>query len=269
MININTLKAVATMSLDFLVVEWNIDDTVEPLRNYRYDIYRCVGADNEEEYELIGAVAGDSFDFLDTNAPQHKRGIHFYYIVVPVYIPTNQHGEPKKCISFFDNTFDVYANYIKYVNNAYLNVINNHPGCILIKRRFGQRCSKCWDDIRRQHRQHGCPNCFGTGYEGGYHSPKIIRFGHMSQYPASSENVTLDGRGDNTQDVTIWTESYPIISVGDIFVDSNNNRFKVNHVQKTTKNNHFILRQVLNMQLLSTSDPAYDIIIDIGGDTNE
>lgn len=266
MINIRNLKAMSNMSLDYLIIEWEIDDTAEPLRNYRYDIYRCVGADNEDEYELLGTVSGDSFYFFDETAKQHKRGIHFYYIVVPVYIPTENIGEPRKCISFYDKKNDVYANYIRYVNNVYLNVIGNRSGYILIKRRFGQRCSKCWDDIRRQHRQHNCSSCFGTGYENGYHKPSIIKYSYMSQPPGFHENVGMDGRGDDVQNTTIWTESYPIISVGDIFIDNNNNRFKITHIQRTMKNNEFMLRQVLDMQLLSTADPVYNVNIDIGGD---
>ena len=71
------------------------------------------------------------------------------------------------------------------------------------------------------------------------------------------------------QDVSIWTESYPIISVGDIFVDEKNDRFKVVQVQRTMKNNEFMLRQILNMQLLSTADPAYGVIIEAGGESDE
>ena len=53
MINIRNLKALSDMSLEYLVVNWEIDDTTESLRNYRYDIYRCIGADNENEYEFL------------------------------------------------------------------------------------------------------------------------------------------------------------------------------------------------------------------------
>lgn len=269
MINIKNLRAISDMSLEYLVVKWEIEDTLELLRNYRYDIYRCVGADNEDEYKFLDSVSGDSFEFYDTTALQYKRGIHFYYIVVPVSITTDSAGEPKKCISFYDEKIDIYANYIRHVNNIYLNAIGNKEGYLLTKRRFGQKCTKCWDDIRRQHRQHNCSNCFGTGYEGGYHSPYSIKFNYLTQSPGTFENLGIDGRGDNTQDVSIWTGSYPLISVGDIFVNKNNDRFKVTQVQRTTKNNEFVLRQVLNMQLLSTSDPAYGIIIDIGDDADE
>lgn len=265
MINIKNLRAISDMSLEYLVVKWEIDDTSESLRNYKYDIYRCIGADNENEYELLDSLAGDSFEFYDTTALQYKTGIHFYYIVVPVYIPTGNSGEPKKCTSLYDKSNDKYANYIRHINKVYLNVVGNKRGYLLTKRRFGQKCTRCWDDIRRQHKQHNCPNCFGTGYERGYHDPYLIKFNYLTPPPGTFENVSMDGRGDNVQDTSIWTESYPLISVGDIFVDNNNNRFKITQVQKTMKNNEFVLRQILNMQLLSTSDPVYGIIIDIGG----
>lgn len=261
MINLRNLKASSEMSLEYLVVNWEIEDTSEALKNYRYDIYRCIGVDNEDEYEFVDSVSGDCFYFYDTTARQHKRGIHFYYTVIPVHIPSNTNGEPKKCISFYDKKKDVYANYMRRVNSMYLNVIGNKEGQLLIKRRFGQKCSRCWDDIRRQHRHHSCPSCFGTGYEGGYHTACSIKFNYLSQPSGLSENVGVDGRGDNVQDITIWTENHPAISVGDIFVDEDNNRFKIVQVQRTMKNNEFMLRQILNMQLLSTSDPAYSVII--------
>ena len=269
MINIRNLKALSDMSLEYLVVNWEIDDTTESLRNYRYDIYRCIGADNENEYEFLDSVSGDSFHFYDTTALQYKRGIHFYYIVVPVYILSDTTGEPKKCVSLYDKKRDTYANYMRHVNNVYLNVVGNKAGYILTKRRFGQKCSKCWDDIRRQHRHHSCPNCFGTGYEGGYHTPYSIKFNYLTPPPGAFENTGMDGRGDNMQDVSIWTESYPIISVGDRFVAEKNERLKGVQVQRTMKNNEFMLRQILNMQLLSTADPAYGVIIEAGGESDE
>lgn len=269
MIKLKNLKAISDMSLDYLVIKWEIEDTVESLKNYKYNIYRCIGADSEEEYELLDSVPGDVFEYYDITATQHKRGIHFYYKVIPEHSSSESVGEQKKCISLYDESKDVYANYMRYVNNVYLDVVGNKDGYILIKRRFGQKCTRCWDDIRRQHRHHNCPSCFGTGYEGGYHTPYKIKFNHITSSFGAFENVGMDGRGDNMQDIGIWTKSYPLISVGDIFVNENNDRFKITQVQRTTKNNEFVLRQILNMQLLSTSDPVYDIIIDIGGDTNE
>lgn len=269
MIRIKNLVAISDMSLEYLVLKWEIDDTSEALSLYRYNIYRCLGADNEEEYDLIGTVSGDTFDYYDTTATQHKRGIHFYYKIVPEHIPTGTVGTVSKCLSLYDRKKDKYANYMRRINSKYLSVIGNKEGYILTKRRFGQKCSRCWDDIRRQHRQHNCPSCFGTGYEGGYHHPYSIKFNYLSTPSGMAENVGIDGRGDNIQDVSIWTESYPIISVGDIFVDENNDRFKITQVQRTMKNNEFVLRQILNMQLLSTSDTAYNVIIDAGGESYE
>ena len=269
MIKVKNLRALSDLSLDYLVIKWEIEDTQESLTNYRFDIYRCVGTDNEDDYELVSKIKGNIFEFYDTGALQYKRGVHFYYKVIPIYIPSEIQGEAEKCLSLYDRRNDVYANYIRHVNNVYLNVIGNKEGYILTKRRFGQKCSRCWDDIRRQHSRHNCPNCFGTGYEGGYHLPNKVKFNYMSTTSAMSENIGVDGRGDNNQDINIWIGNYPIVSIGDIFVDENNNRYKVNQIQRTTKNNEHILRQILNMQLLSTSDPVYDIIIDVGGDFYE
>ena len=265
MINVKNLRAISDMSLEYLVLKWEIDDTSESLKNYKYDIYRCVGVDSEDEYECIASLSGDSFEYYDKTAIQHKKGIHFYYMIVPIYAPTGIAGKCKKCISLYDRKKDVYANYMRHINNVYLNVVGNKEGYILTKRRFGQKCSRCWDDIRRQHRQHNCPSCFGTGYEGGYHHPYAIKFNYLTSPSGSYENIGIDGRGDNSQDVSIWTGSYPLISVGDIFVDENNDRFKITQVQRTMKNNEFVLRQVLNMQLLSTSDPVHGVTINTGG----
>lgn len=258
------------MSLEYLVVKWEIEDTVESLDKYHYNIYRCVGVDSEDEYEFIACVSGNDFEFYDSTATQYKRGVSFYYKIIPVNSETLQEGQCIKCISLYDRKKDVYANYMRHLNKTYLNVIGNHDGYILIKRKFGQKCSRCWDDIRRQHSQHSCPSCFGTGYEGGYHKPSKISFSYMSPASGMFENVGMDGRGDNNQDVSIWTGNYPIISIGDIFVDEKNNRYKVVQLQRTTKNNEFILRQIINMQLLSTSDPVYNVIINnMEGDTDE
>lgn len=263
MIEVKKLFTLNDFSVNALIIKWEILDTEESLDDYNYEVYKSIGVDTEKE--LLATVEGMQFEYHDKEAVINKRSVRYYYSIVPVNKTTGDKGKEVKCVAMFDKRRDKYAHYIRYVNKKYLKVVNNEPGYILISRKFGQKCTVCWDDIRRQHKKSNCPNCFGTGYEGGYHTPYKIEFNYMNIPMMNSENVGVDNRTDNAGDVTIWTTSYPLISVGDIFVTEENNRYKVTNVQYTNKNNEFILRQILNLQLLSPSDVVYKVAIDKEG----
>ena len=263
MIEVSKLFTLNDFSVNALIIKWEILDTEESLEDYSYEIYKSIGVDNEKT--LLTTVDGMQFEYHDEEAVINKRAVRYYYSVIPVNKTTGDKGKEINCVAMFDKRKDKYASYIRYVNRKYLKVINNEPGYILVSRKFGQKCTVCWDDIRRQHKKSNCPNCFGTGYEGGYHTPYKIEFNYMNIPMMNSENVGVDTRTDNAGDVTIWTTSYPIISVGDIFVTEENLRYKVTNVQYTNKNNEFILRQILNLELLSPADVVYKVAIDKEG----
>lgn len=261
MIKIHDLRTTPNYnSVSELRLAWIISDTEEALSKYEFRIERSV--DTNDNFEDIGKVSGDSFRFTDYNASGLKRNVIFYYRVTPYDKLTGHPGESKECVSNFNREEDNIAYYIRYVDNVYLDFINNQVGFILSRRKFGQRCPVCWDDIRKQHKKTFCPVCYGTSYVGGYHKPYQVMYNILNSPRVVTEQVTPDDRSNTQQSITAWIREYPMVGIGDIFVNDDNDRYKIVQLQTTTKNNEHILRQVMTLQKLAPTDQAYQISID-------
>lgn len=264
-----------------LLLKWEIVDTTEDLSNYCYKIFRTAfnykAFENEkrdklidaynankEDVELIAIADATLFEFLDDTINAYRGDIEYYYEIYACLKDGSQISEPFPLLYLFNKWTEKdiiggqnYVGYIREIQKKYLKIINNTTGYILQKKRFGERCPYCWDDIRNQTTRYDCPCCLGTGYNGGYHRPYEVKFNYTTPVRISSENPKLEGTENSENSINVWIESYPLVYEGDIFINEMNDRYKVNSIHHTTKNNEYILRQDLTLTKLPRSDVAY------------
>lgn len=287
MIRILTLTGYNFFLPQGLLLKWDIEDTSEKLENYYYRIYRTtfdydafqegekqgklhkLYLENNEDVELIAMVDATLFEFLDDTINAYRSDIQYYYEIYACRVDTQEVSTPVPLLYLFNKWTkkDIiggqnYVGYIREIQKKYLQVINNTTGYILQKKRFGERCPYCWDDIRNQTSRYDCPCCFGTGYAGGYHRPYEVKFNYMTPVRISSENPRMEGTENSENSINVWIESYPLVYEGDIFIDEKNERYKVNSIHHTTKNNEYILRQDLTLTKLPLSDVVYKYELD-------
>lgn len=101
----------------------------------------------------------------------------------------------------------------------------------------GKRCSSCWDFVNNKVTNDKCPECFGTGWSGGYLPP----YSTLMQYDATTNNTELSVLGRNEPSgITALTISFPEIDDWDVIFRVKDRRM-------------YRVDQVLNTELLTAN----------------
>ncbi len=258
MITIKSINVINNLSLDYLIVKFTCDDTTENLADYVFDIYRSQSP--EGPFEIV-AQDLSSFEYIDNTVNLYKTSVKYYYKVKVKNIVTLEEQFSDIIGQLLSHNPDNIANTVIHEYNVYLdNVVDNPEYIVLIKKRFGQKCNVCWDDVRMQPRTTDCLSCYGTGYTGGYLDPIRIKGSNISGEAGMQISVDTSDVGESKQPIQIWIKNYPIVQPGDIIIDNMNRRYEINQWKPTVKNG-YILRQILTMYELPPSNVAYKIPI--------
>jgi hypothetical protein len=106
---------------------------------------------------------------------------------------------------------------------------------IVLKRvqhgKYGYRCSRCWDDVRKLILDDFCPVCYGTTWQGGYY--KGIRTLLNYDSVVEADAPTDEGRVEPAT-LQAWTIAYPNLSANDLVIHVPDRRvYRVDVVQNT------------------------------------
>ena len=256
MITINSIEIMDIFSLDYIFLRFSIEDTLENISSYQFNIHRSNS--EHEGYELLASnVTG--FSYSDYNVNLYNTAIHFYYKVECVNLITGDKSMSNICSEYKGRVRDCIAQGIISNYNMYLdNVLNTDEVYLLKKKRFGTRCS-CFDDIRGKSKNSRCPICFSTKYVGGYYASEKMKI-CTSNSPAKTEKFDVTESSELVAPIQAWTSNSPLIEIGDIIVDSNNDRYVVASWQPTYKN-YMLLKQVVDLQRLPKSDIGYNVLV--------
>jgi len=103
---------------------------------------------------------------------------------------------------------------------------------------------------------HRCPDCFGTGYFGGYFKKKILmfRYGNIPQ-----RIIRMTNRGvEVANDFNSWTLADPVLHEKDVIVRQNGERFFVSNPGYSEWRG-VKLHQVMMLNKIEPKDIAYTI----------
>lgn len=252
-------------SVDALLVSWSVSLNIHPLSDYAFDILRYQTPELDVNNPTAGAtiVATDLHypvtSYLDASVNLFKPDASYYYRIRARY-PTEAdyispiYGEVK----LQEPDAIAYAIWFQY---QHILEVAGNVGYILLRKRYGQRCAVCWDDIQQQATRSNCLACYGTTYQGGY-LPPIQTYYLQTSPDHVVERFNIDDNNSNVQLTPqgIWLVGYPRIQPGDIFVDANNDRYRISDVQYSLRKG-FILRQQATMEALQPTHITYQIPI--------
>lgn len=125
-------------------------------------------------------------------------------------------------------------------------------GYLLKKIVWGKPCPVCQqfkdDSPVNQH----CPNCLGTGKDGGYY--KAIPLGILQEGQNSTQAMGPQGLMVNNV-ISAKCTAWPLIQYGDVWSDYyTNQRYYINKISVISKYKHIPLVYSLNMSLIQQSD---------------
>jgi len=225
-----------------------------------FNIYKSVSPEGEFEKVNTSLITSGLGYYLDRNAPM-KLGVIYYYKITCVGNNDSESSLDDASINYIFSEEDKFTNAFTAVTYAQIGRIQQtmamlgQDGSLLFRIRYGPRCSQCWDEVTGRSNNRNCNVCWGTGYQHGYVklNKKIIfkREGRLF------DNSEIGFKEIST--LTAWIDSFPIVNMGDVVIDSRNNRFIVDKNFSTMIRNT-ILQQRLSITYLNRDNPIYNIV---------
>jgi hypothetical protein len=137
--------------------------------------------------------------------------------------------------------------------------LNGVPLIVLKRRRWGDRCPKCYDPVTKESTLEHCSVCYGTAFVDGYWAPVLIR----GRREAASVESQMTSSGDSDVKLNDFNVlDYPLIEYKDIVVDLvRNDRYQVLRVHHTELKS-VTVHQKLTGTLLGRNSVEYKLLVD-------
>lgn len=226
-----------------LNIRWSLWPTNYDLDKITFEIFRSNSPTGPWDY--LGSVSGGRFEYTDYKAPGAFTIRTFYYIV---RISTDAYYRDSKP-TILTHDPDPIAQEMIRKKNLSLVVKNGIPLAVLLKKTWGPKCSRCWHSERLAATDADCPECFGTGYSGGYMNPVYLP-GSVNLPEKMVANAQISYEPAN-----IYAEisNHPIAEEGMVVVDQRLNvRYRVGEVNQTTHRG-YVISQILTLTRLDTN----------------
>lgn len=198
--------------------------------------------------------------FTDTTTREYSKYTKGYYVIEAILTSKGSvvmRSDPKTWHSHQRNWVTLRSIEIQRREYWLLTRFAGIQSYLFRRKSYGQRCLTCWDFKLEKLMQDHCPDCLGTGFEGGYFDPSIC---HL-QYDATPENngKAYYGRTEQTQ-IGAWTISIPTIRPDDVLVQTGTWRiYKVLAITPTELQGNTV-RQILTLTQLSKGDVEYQLL---------
>ncbi len=224
---------IARPDANVLTVRWSLQPTAYPLDDIVFEIFRSNGP--KGPWDLIGAAEQGRFEFTDYNAIGDPISRNYYYVVRAASISGKGFADSEPQILQHDA--DNIAFELVRKKNLYLTTKGGISVAVLIKKSWGAKCSRCWNYERQSADDADCPECYATGFSGGFLNPVFI--------PAlfnPPKNVVVEA-GLKYEPYNVYAEmsNHPVLDSGDVIVDRKQNiRYTIEQINTTTRRMHTI-----------------------------
>ena len=244
--------------LDFLEISWDIMPQEVNLSEYEFIVERSDSP--EGVFKEISPVLTGELTFRDYTVELFTSGNRYVYQIMYRHVPTAEEAVwqvSPQSPQYKQNHPDIIAAEIIRREQIYLDRARAALCGILLRRTYGDRCTACWDHLRREPGNSYCPICYGTGWVGGYWGPYFRRVS-FSLTKKQERLVNFQRELYEEEPFQGWITNTPPLRAGDIIVTPFNKRYRVNNIG-TSKRGGTILHQIFVGFPLEVTNLAYDI----------
>jgi hypothetical protein len=245
---------VRSLSVDYVVVSWEIENTTEDVLDYTFQVLRSEAAMGP--FDPISAEMEDRYIFVDNSVKVANAFRQSHYIIrvkrksdntVQDFGPTDREPAP-----------DLVATEIRKHVNLLMREFVGRRCWVLPVRTFGQRCT-CYDTRLKQRTRSGCRLCYDTGFIRGYHHPieTWIQFD-----PSANANQQTNVGELQQQNTTMRLGYFPPVKPKDIVVEPENVRWRVVSTSSTQRLRAAVHQEV-QVHRIPPTDSEYLIAIDM------
>jgi hypothetical protein len=145
-----------------------------------------------------------------------------------------------------------------------LSRLNGSIYVLLKKKRFGPRCTTCFNSNTQDVVLSSCGECYSTSYSGGYHDPVSI-WGKLDPTVVQQQFGT-QGISEMAM-LGFVTLDYPLMDLEDILVEMQTNRRFIVKRKMQTQSSGIPVHQDLQLSELARTAIEYSIPVSLNNDT--
>lgn len=217
---------------------WEVDDTIRDVLMYQFSVERSESS--EGPWDLVIGGLRDVWFFSDTTVPKHRALKKVFY---RLHIVEDGSGDEHRTDPIrVAPELDLVGREIVMRMSLLLREFTGRWVVLFPVRTFGTRCPLCWDNVRKRRTKENCPDCYGTGYAGGYMRPILT----LVQINRQSPDARYQDKQATTEDRVALglTWNYPVFKPDDVLVEAENHRWNVRRMMPTER-----LRATVQQQL--------------------
>ena len=237
-------------------VQWTVDDPNNTLASF--EVLRS-GSPSGPFEAVSGILADDNYSFTDNKLVLLGISNRAWYRVkaIPVSGGANAVLSEARTSDYdLDPVRGRLARKARHDLSVTLQRLNGVELAVLKRKRFGQRCSNCYNEATKDVVLSQCNECFGTSFSEGYHTP--IRTWGKFDPNLVTETFGISGEAERAiQGLTI--QEYPLVEIGDIIVEIRDNRRYIVKKKIQTESSRVVVHQDLQISELSRSAVEYRI----------
>jgi hypothetical protein len=247
------------ISYESIVLYWTVDkEAHERVTDFLFTVEKSESPNGP--WSPLPGTPVSAFGYIDTDTQRGMIDIRIYYRVRANNKTGKEYSSNTQCI--FEEERNFITNYIAECEDRYmLQRYNGNEFLHFSRKKFGDRCHHCYDEVERKSIKPKCPFCYGTTYEGGFFTPTriLINVDPKAKVADRNEYGVLENFAHSG-----WTSNRVIIEELDMVVslDKSSIRYLVNQVIPTGIHGS-VTRQQLNLTQLKVDSPYQLLSVDV------
>lgn len=266
-----TITKVTPLYPHSIFLQWDLENPTES-GSYTFTIERS--GSSEGPWELLQSGAQNTYNYiddfttpaLDDNAVTHPFSLQqqLYYRVtvappsgcvngatsaphsVEPELPPLQRGLRRK---------------LRYEETRLWRAFSGVRLALVKRKRWGTRCTGCWDSATNSVLKEHCTECYGTSFVGGYWTPVIV-YGRIHPPQNVTAQTTQRDKNETSQHL-ITTLDVPLMQDDDLVVEIDTNQRHVVRRKTQTELKRHSVHQQLTTALLERGAIEYCLPVDL------
>jgi len=198
---------------DSLLVRWAIVPTAYDMKDIAFEVLRSNGPSGP--WVVAGTADEGAFHFVDY-VPMGLQSMRAYYYRVRAADKTGK-GYRDSEVKSLGHDADHIALGMVRKKNVFLRCRGGVSAAVLLRKRWGPKCSRCWDSVRMLPKDADCKECYGTGFTGGYLNPVFVHAALFNQ--ALKAYISFNDARYDAANSNLELANLPEVSPDDVIVD--------------------------------------------------
>ena len=241
-------------------VQWTLDDPDNQVASF--SLLRS-GSPEGPFDTVVSGLMPSTFFFSDDSLVMSGLTSKVWYVVQAVPLTGAINSVLSLPFSVSSNKYEAKNKILRKARRDLKITLSKLSGVrivVLKRKRFGDRCTSCFNPVTKDVVTSRCSLCYGTGYEGGYHHG-YPTWGKVD--PPSVQEIFDRSGASEVSLFGITMPDCPLVELDDVIVEVDTNRRFVVKRKSSTESRGSVVHQDLHVSELSRSAVEYSIPVEL------